>query len=365
MPTSLRPVAFDVHAAAIAVAVAESGGEVRSVSVIPNRAEAVAKLLRKLDRASGSGLVRAGAHGVRELLAAHESRHRLRGNRAVACAHEGRRPRHDQSAGRGRARAVGPGGGDLTPVYVPDAAHEVLCDLVRAREAAEQDQLRARHRLSELFVRHGVVRPAGMAAWGPVSHLAAGAALRARHAPGDLPRLLLEVEHLRQCELALEQAIEAAVTDAPPAMWVTIGALQTLRGVRLIVAATIVREVSGKSYLRLRQLAGHMMEYSGQRAVPGPELKAPMTPLIRRTVVGQIVPRGAGLHHPEHAVEHVVRITARTVEPVGASMWLGEQRFEPLPLGFGEVHTASSRRTNGNRLPRGRTTAPRHYSFTR
>jgi len=38
--------------------------------------------------------------------------------------------------------------GDLTPVWVPDADHEALRDLVRAREAAKKDELRARHRLS-------------------------------------------------------------------------------------------------------------------------------------------------------------------------------------------------------------------------
>ena len=32
--------------------------------------------------------------------------------------------------------------GDLTPVRVPDAEHEALRDLVRAREAAKRDQLR-------------------------------------------------------------------------------------------------------------------------------------------------------------------------------------------------------------------------------
>ena len=37
--------------------------------------------------------------------------------------------------------------GDLTPVWVPDAEHEALRDLVRTREAAKKDQLRARHRL--------------------------------------------------------------------------------------------------------------------------------------------------------------------------------------------------------------------------
>jgi transposase len=45
--------------------------------------------------------------------------------------------------------------GDLTAVWVPDAAHEALRDLVRAREAAKKDQLRARHRLGKFLLRHG------------------------------------------------------------------------------------------------------------------------------------------------------------------------------------------------------------------
>jgi transposase len=49
--------------------------------------------------------------------------------------------------------------GDLTPVWVPDAAHEALRDLVRAREAAKRDQLRARHRLGKFLLRSGWQRP--------------------------------------------------------------------------------------------------------------------------------------------------------------------------------------------------------------
>ena len=49
--------------------------------------------------------------------------------------------------------------GDLTAVWVPDEGSEALRDLVRAREAAKQDQLRARHRLSKFLLRTGQ-RPA-------------------------------------------------------------------------------------------------------------------------------------------------------------------------------------------------------------
>jgi transposase len=40
---------------------------------------------------------------------------------------------------------------DLTAVWVPDGDSEALRDLVRAREAAKQDQLRARHRPSKFL----------------------------------------------------------------------------------------------------------------------------------------------------------------------------------------------------------------------
>ncbi|MDX6462363.1 MAG: transposase [Acidobacteriaceae bacterium] len=45
--------------------------------------------------------------------------------------------------------------GDLTAVWVPDEGSEALRDLVRTREAAKQDQLRARHRLSKFLLRSG------------------------------------------------------------------------------------------------------------------------------------------------------------------------------------------------------------------
>src|SRR5204862_7203749 len=55
--------------------------------------------------------------------------------------------------------------GDLTAVWVPNEEHEALRDLVRAREAAKQDQLRARNRLSKFLLRHGRRAPAGSKVW--------------------------------------------------------------------------------------------------------------------------------------------------------------------------------------------------------
>jgi transposase len=48
MGKSIRFVGLDVHAETIAVAVAESRDHVRSLGIIPNRAEAIRRLLGKL-----------------------------------------------------------------------------------------------------------------------------------------------------------------------------------------------------------------------------------------------------------------------------------------------------------------------------
>ena len=44
----VRFIGLDVHADSIAVAVAEPGGDVRSLGIIPNRPESVRKLVKKL-----------------------------------------------------------------------------------------------------------------------------------------------------------------------------------------------------------------------------------------------------------------------------------------------------------------------------
>ena len=45
--------------------------------------------------------------------------------------------------------------GELTAVWVPDALHEAVRDLVRAREAAAQDLRRKRQQLLSFLLRHG------------------------------------------------------------------------------------------------------------------------------------------------------------------------------------------------------------------
>ena len=256
----VRWVGLDVHAETIAVAVAEPDGEVRALGVIPNRPESVRKLMTKL-RAGGPVRVcyEAGPTGyvVYWQLTAL----------GIPCAvvapslvpvRPGDRVKTDRRDAVKLARSYR--AGDLTPVWVPDAAHEALRDLVRAREAAKQDQLRARHRLGKFLLRHGRRPPERMAPW-TARHLAwITHQVHFAHGAQEATRLdyLHEVEHAAARVVRLERAIDAAVLEAPARMRAVIDALQALRGIAKVSAVTVVAEVGTLvRFARARQLMGY------------------------------------------------------------------------------------------------------------
>ena len=138
--------------------------------------------------------------------------------------------------------------GDLTAVWVPDAGSEALRDLVRAREAAKQDQLRARHRLSKFLLRTASGRRRGQG----VDHATTWTGRGSCASPNrtqEATRLdyLHEVEHMAERVKRLEQAIADAVQQAAPEMRAVVKGLQALRGIAQISAVTIVSGVGQRS----------------------------------------------------------------------------------------------------------------------
>ena len=140
----IKFVGLDVHAEKIAVAVAEQDGEVRSLGVIPNREESIRKLVKKLGPVEQLRFCyEAGPTGyvVYWQLTALGAKCEVVAPTLVAVK-SGERVQTDRRDALKLARNYR--AGELTPVWVPDAAHEGLRDLVRAREAAKKDQLRAK-----------------------------------------------------------------------------------------------------------------------------------------------------------------------------------------------------------------------------
>jgi transposase len=261
--STVRFVGLDVHAETIAVAVAEPDGEVRSMGVIPNRAESLRKLVRKLGPVTALRVCyEAGPTGYTvywQLTAL-----------GVHCdvvaptlvpVKAGDRVKTDRRDALKLARTYR--AGDLTPVWVPDAAHEALRDLVRAREAAKRDQLRARQRLGKFLLRHGRQRPPTIKAAWTKRHLEW--IKTAVHFDQSAQEIVLadyvhEVEHLAMRIAGLDQAITDAAHTAPAPMRAVIRSLQALRGVAEIAAVTVVAEVGQLSRFRH---ARHLMGYSG------------------------------------------------------------------------------------------------------
>ena len=150
--------------------------------------------------------------------------------------------------------------GELTPVWVPDAAHEALRDLVRTREDARADQQRARQRLGKFLLRHGKRPEVRMANWS-AKHLE----WVKRKVHFDQPALeatlqdyVREVEHASERISRLEKDIIEAVQNTAPVIRAVVEALQALRGVALITAASIVAELGMLSrFDSPRQLMGY------------------------------------------------------------------------------------------------------------
>lgn len=260
MKNDIRWLGLDVHAETIVVALIEPDGEFRSLGTIPNRPEAVRRLVKRLGpagrlrccyEAGPTGyvlywqLTELGAHCdvVAPTLVPVKAGDRVKTDRRDA-----------------EKLVVLYRGGHLTPVWVPDAAHEALRDLVRAREAAKRDQLRARHRLHKFLLRQGRRAPAGIMAWTEKHLQWVRRQVHFERAAQEAVLLdyLTEVEHARDRIARLERDLDAAVAVAPEPMRAVIRALQALRGVAQVSAATIVAEVGTLSrFARPRQLMGY------------------------------------------------------------------------------------------------------------
>lgn len=260
MKKDMRWVGLDVHAETIAVAVAEASGDVRSLGTIANRPEAIRALVKRLGspetlracyEAGPTGYVvywQLTGLGVRCEVVAPTLVPKKAGDRVKT-------DRRDAEKLAKSHRS-----GDLTAVWVPDASHEALRDLVRAREAAKADQLRARHRLQKFLLRHGRRAPAGVRAWTQKHLTWVKGHVRFDHAAQEatLVDYVNEVDHVGERIVRLEKAIDLVVLGVPEKMRAVIEGLQTLRGVAKLTAVTIVSELGEISrFQKARQLMGY------------------------------------------------------------------------------------------------------------
>lgn len=243
MAKSITYIGLDVHKDTIAVALAEAGlrGDVREYGKILNTPAALKGLIAKL------------APARRELRFCYEAGpcgygiHRQLTEAGHDCAvvapsliprKSGERIKTDRRDANNLAKLHR--AGELTAVWVPDQAHEAMRDLVRARQAAVRTQRQARQQLSGFLLRHGhhYHRPA----W-TQSHRRWLASLKFEQAVHYivLEDCIATIEAATARRDRLEAHIEAALPEWSLAP--VVQALQALRGVGLVAAATLVAEL--------------------------------------------------------------------------------------------------------------------------
>jgi transposase len=252
-------VGLDVHKDGIVVAIAEGGlrGEVRDYGRIANTAAALDRLVRKL---GGTGVklrfcYEAGpcGYGLQRQLSAS-------GQDCVVVApslipkRAGDRVKTDRRDAASLARLHR--AGELTAVWVPDAGHEAMRDLVRARLDAVHALRRARQQLSGFLLRQRCHY--GRPAWTKL-HRRWLAGLRFAQAAHHL---VLE-DYIQAIEAAearrdrLTEQIKAMLPDWTLAP--VVAALQTMRGMALVNAATLIAELGDLSrFANPRQLMAYL-----------------------------------------------------------------------------------------------------------
>ena len=237
-------VGLDVHKNSISVALAETGREqeVRRYGTIEGDMAAVDKLTRKLisKNYDMKFVYEAGPCGY-EL-------YRHLTNQGYDCTvvapsmipkKSGDRIKNDTRDAEMLARLHR--SGELTSVYVPDREDEAMRDLTRAREDAKIAERKSKQLLSAFLLRHGL-RYSGRQPW-TIAYFRWIADIKLPH-PAQQIVLQQYLDTIRDCSQRVGQLTEQIHQLLP--LWKlapVVQALQAMRGVSLVVAATTIAEL--------------------------------------------------------------------------------------------------------------------------
>ena len=259
MADRITYVGLDVHKDSIVVAVAAGGlrGEVREYGRIANTPTALDRLLRKL---GGDGMTLRFCYEAGPCGYGIQRRLSTGGHECVVVApslipkRAGDRVKTDRrdAASLAKLRRAG----ELTAVWVPDARHEAKRDLVRARLDAVRSLRRARQQLSGFLLRHGCHY--GRPAWTRL-HRRWLAGLKFAQAVHHivLEDYIAAVEAAEARRNRLTAQIEAMLSDWTLAP--VVAALQTMRGMALVNAASLIAELGDLSrFANPRQLMAYL-----------------------------------------------------------------------------------------------------------
>mgnify|MGYP000185737410 FL=1 len=254
-------IGMDVHKNSIDIAIAEEGrkGQIRHYGKIDGTLAALDKVVRRLVSTDKK------LHFVYEAGPCGYEIYRHLAAQGLDCSvvapsripkPSGKRIKNDRRDAMMLARLHR--SGDLTAVYVPRAEDEAIRDLTRAREDAKGDEKRSKQRLLSFLLRNGT-RYTGGSPWSK-AHIRWLSDIKMPHRSQQV--VLQEyIGTVNQCKERVQRLTEQIQQLLPDwQLFPIVQALQSMRGVSTIVAATTVAEIGD---LKRFHTPSELMSYLG------------------------------------------------------------------------------------------------------
>lgn len=322
-------VGLDVAKSRNAVALAESGrrGEVRYLGEIDNTPEATRRLIAKLSKSYGSMVFcyEAGptGYGLYRLIEdlGHEC---IVVAPSLIPSKPGDRVKTNRRDAESLAKLLR--AGELTAVWVPDERHEAMRDLVRAREAAAQDQTRKRQQVTSFLLRYGRSYPRKKT-WGPT------------HARWLTEQTFEHVEQriaFEELVMAARQAaerverLEAAIVEFVPqwSMAPLVEALQALRGIDIVAASILLAELGDLTrFDSPRQLMAFLGLVPSERSTGDSVRRGGITKTGNARARRVLIESAWTYRHPPRLSTRKRFLVARVPRPVREIAWKAQTRL--------------------------------------
>jgi transposase len=331
MEQSTRFVGMDVHKDTIVVSVTATGevGKAMAYGTFPNTTAGVEKLVKRLRQAGGRPLkfcYEAGPCGY----GIHRALTRMGEDCMVVAPSmiprkSGERQKNDKrDAG---SLAVLHRGGLLTAVWVPDAAHEAMRDLIRARLAAVRAVRTARQQLGAFLLRHERTYPDGKKAWTKAHR----GWLADQTFAQPAQQIVLEecVEAVRQGEQRRDRVDGYLRAQIPSwSLFPLVQNLSALRGLDMIAGAGLAAAIGDPSRFAT---APHFTAYLGM--VPSEHTSGPKRRIGAITKAGDVHARtllieaAHSYRYPARIGRHKLAAVDAVPEAVRAIAWKAQTRL--------------------------------------
>jgi transposase len=329
MKDSITVVGLDVHKNSIQIVAAETDGamEVRHFGRIEGTMDALDRAIRKLV-SQGSALrfvYEAGPCGYKI--------YRHLTGKGYSCKvvapsktpkKSGDRIKNDRRDAETLARMER--AGELTAIYVPREEDEAMRDLTRAREDANKALKTARHQLNAFLLRYGKLYP-GKTSWTP-SHLRWLSDVALPHPSQQivLQEYILAVTVGKERETRLTDQIAKLLPEWR--MYPVVKALQALRGVAAIVAATTLAEIGDLSrFEKPRQLMAYLGLVPSEDSSGDKTHRGSITKTGNGHVRRALVEAAHAYSYPARVSRHLLKRQEGLPQPVLDIAWKAQVRL--------------------------------------